>query len=247
MGFSEAGVPIDKQGVVGPARRLGHGLRGGMGEPIGGTDDEVFECVPELIDGECGRGLVERVHRETVCLAVGLRRRVIKESHLGRTVLKGRDLHRVDRLCWEGGSGSNLESETETVVAQLGEGLVDKLAVAALDAITDHRAGNLEEKTIAVDSHCLDGTERHLPDHVGDLGSDRLAAGLPDFGCLCSKYFDHHPLRSHVHSCGISCGKRPSGRPMVPGGLLHLPGGRRNVAPGVGVRTSSSHEWSFCR
>ena len=34
---------------------------------------------------------------------------------------------------------------------------------------------------------------------------------------------------------------------MVPGGLHHLPGGRRNVAPGVRVRTSSSQGTCSCR
>ena len=45
VGLAEPGVAVDQQRVVGLARRLGDGDRGGVGEPVGRADDEGLEDV----------------------------------------------------------------------------------------------------------------------------------------------------------------------------------------------------------
>jgi hypothetical protein len=43
VGLAETRSPVDEQWVVVSARLLGDGEGGGVGEAVGGTDDEVLE------------------------------------------------------------------------------------------------------------------------------------------------------------------------------------------------------------
>ena len=45
MGLAQAGLPIDKQGIVGPPWLVGHLLRGGEGKTVGGSHHEALKGV----------------------------------------------------------------------------------------------------------------------------------------------------------------------------------------------------------
>ena len=55
VGLAEPGLAPDEQRVVGAGRRLGDGERGGVGEPVGGADDEGVEGVAPVEADVVGR------------------------------------------------------------------------------------------------------------------------------------------------------------------------------------------------
>ena len=50
--LAQAGAAVDEQGVVGTGRGLGHGQRGGVGEPVGGAGDVGVEGVSRIELGD---------------------------------------------------------------------------------------------------------------------------------------------------------------------------------------------------
>ena len=56
VGFAQAGLAVNKQGIVGPARLLGHLLGGGVGKAVGGAHYEALEGVALLVLSGGGGG-----------------------------------------------------------------------------------------------------------------------------------------------------------------------------------------------
>ena len=227
VGLAESGVAVHQERVVGLARRLGDGDRGGVGEPVGGPDHEGLEGVARVqravrdAGGQRGAGSCRQIALATcLCvdsvafvvagcgpllagrLSLGVRRAVGGLTGEGTGARGGTRAARVHRVAGSVRAGRRLVGDLALQGGVHADGEADRLAEPLAEGVLDAGAQPALE--------LVAGELVRYGDDSGALREhQRFAGGQPD--PLVGRETVHDPrpedleLACLVRTCVLSC------------------------------------------
>ena len=170
VGLAQARVTVDEQGVVGPARGLGHGLGRRVGQAVRGGGDEGLE-------GEL------RIELD--------RRRLTARPGPGRSARPAagaRRAGRTPRRCRSrrvgGGRFLDLEAAADRRTHLVGQGVLDHGEVPGLHPLPDQPVGDGQDEDPVGERDGLNPRQPQLPRALRHLVAQRSGAPCPEISSL---------------------------------------------------------------